>query len=116
MAAICKFTKAQKAVQAIRLIQRNFTKIELLTIFNSNYYSILFYNSDMQLIPSLSNSMKNNLLTASAKPLKICHPAYNNLISYKHLHQYLKQATPSAITRYKDALLRYKTYNSKEQN
>ena len=105
-------TKAQKALQAIKLIRKSFTKQELRTLIISNYYSILFYNSVIWLIPSLTRTTKTQLLSASAKPLKLCYPTYNNLISYERLHETQNRATPTAIINYNHALLCYQVYNS----
>ena len=93
-------TKSQKALQAIKIFRKHFTKKELLTLVISNYYSIIFYNSEVWLIPSLTNITKNCLLSASAKPLKICYPAYNSFLTYEVLHQTLKRATHFCSTRY----------------
>ena len=109
-------TKSQKALQAIRIIKKHFTKKELYSLVLSNYYSILFYNSQIWLIPSLSNVTKNILLSSSAKPLKICYPHYHSFVSFELLHQALKRATPKAIIDYNHALLLHKTYNSVDQN
>ena len=109
-------TKSNKALQALRIIRKHFTKKELLALTISNYYSILFYNSEIWLLPSLTKTTKNSLLTASAKPLKMCYPAYNNLVSYNQLHVTLKRATPTSITNYNHALLLHKVYNSESPN
>ena len=37
--------KAKKALFALRLIKRFFTKAEMRTLLDSNFYSVLFYNS-----------------------------------------------------------------------
>ena len=37
-----------------------------------NFYSILFYNSEVWHLPTLHQSLKNNLLSISAKAIKIC--------------------------------------------
>ena len=39
--------KATKALNAIKLIKKNFNSDELLRLVTSNFYSILFYNSEV---------------------------------------------------------------------
>ena len=90
--------KSQKALQAIRIIKKHFTKKELYSLVLSNYYSILFYNSQIWLIPSLSNNTKNSLLSSSAKPLKICYPHYDRFVSFELLHQAQQPRKQSSIT------------------
>ena len=105
-------TKAKKALQAIKLIRKHFTKNELRTLIISNYYSTLYYNSEVWLIPSLTNQTKRMLISASASPLKLCCPSYHRFISFEHLHQITKRPTPSSLTKYNHALLLHKTYNA----
>ena len=40
-------TKSLKSVHAIKLIQKHFNKKEILQILISNYYSVLFHNSEI---------------------------------------------------------------------
>lgn len=103
--------KAKKAQHAIMLIKKYFNKIELNQLLTSNFYSVLYYNSDIWHIPSLSPIVKRQLLAASASALKICTPNYNFLISYKKLHYINNRAMPEQMMYYKHALLLYKTYN-----
>jgi hypothetical protein len=93
------------------LIKKYFNKIELNQLLTSNFYSVLYYNSDIWHIPSLSPIVKRQLLAASASALKICTPNYNFLISYKKLHYINNRAMPEQMMYYKHALLLYKTYN-----
>ena len=45
-------TKAKAAIHAIRLVRRYFKPDELRSLITSNYYSILFYNCEIWMIPS----------------------------------------------------------------
>ena len=45
-------TKAKKALNAIKLIRNFFTKNELLTLITANYYSVLYYNSEIWYLQS----------------------------------------------------------------
>ena len=53
-------TKAKSSLHAIQLISKHFNKKELLQIITANYYSILYYNSEIWHLPSLTNLTKNN--------------------------------------------------------
>ena len=75
-------TKSSKSLCAIELISKHFKKNELKTLLTSNYFSILYYNSDIWHIPSLSFNLKRYLLTASARALKLCTPNYDHSMSY----------------------------------
>ena len=103
--------KAKKAQHAIRLIRKFFNKNELNFLLTANVYSILYYNSDIWHIPTLSPNLKQQLLSASASALKICTPMYNYLTSHLSLHSMNNRATPSKMLLYKHALLLHKTYN-----
>ena len=64
--------KANNALSAIKLIKKYFNKTELLSIITANYYSRLYYNSEIWLLNSLHVRCKQLLLSASAKALKCC--------------------------------------------
>ena len=64
--------RARKALSAIGIIRRYFTTNELLGLMTSNYYSILYYNSEIWHVPSLKTQIKQLILSASAKALKVC--------------------------------------------
>ena len=97
------------------LLKNYFNKVELNQLLTSNFFSVLFYNSDIWHIPCLSPILKRQLLAASASALKICTPSYNYLMSYKNLHYINKRAMPEQMMRYKHAILLYKTYNETTQ-
>ena len=103
--------KSKKALNAIKIIRKHFNKTELLSLITSNFYSVLYYNSEIWHIPSISNNAKRKLLSASAQPLKLCHYKYDRNISFNCLHSTLKRATPTQIMTYKHALLLHKVYN-----
>jgi hypothetical protein len=105
-------TRANKALNAIRLIRRYFNTKELLQLLTSNYYSILYYNSEVWMISSLKVILKNNLLSASANAIKMAFHYPKTLISYNNLHQMAERATPEMFSKYKLALLLSKIYNT----
>ena len=80
-------------------------------LLTSNFYSILYYNCDVWLIPSLKPQLKQHLLSASAKALTICTPNYNNMMSFEQIHAINKRATPNQMLLYKHSLLLHKIWN-----
>ena len=108
--------KSKRALGAINIIKKFFSKEQLLTIITSNFYSILYYNSEVWHLPTLSPNLKQKLLSASSAPLKICTKNYNNMISFEALHLINNRALPNQITFYKHALCLHKLYNSDSTN
>ena len=109
-------TKSRKALHAISLIKRYFNKNELLLLVTSNYYSILYYNSEIWHIPSLSVNSKKLILSASARALKICTHNYNRFMSYATIHSINNRATPDKIMKYKTSLTLHKIYNTEKMS
>ena len=98
-------TKSAKSLQAIKIIKNHFTKDELMKLIIANYYSILFYNADIWLIPSLTHQTKTMLMSASANPLKVCYRMYDRTISFERLHKLMKRPTPKVLMEQKHALI-----------
>ena len=99
------------ALNAIRLIRKFFTKKELLQLITSNFYSILFYNSEIWQIPTIKSTLKQKMLSASAKALKVCCKSITDGISFPTLHKLCDRATPDQMMIYKLVLSLYKLYN-----
>ena len=106
--------RASRALNAIKLIRKFFNTRELISLTTSNYYSILYYNSEIWHLPSLTNELKHSLFIASAVALRVCLHYPDNSISYKELHKITKRATPEMICEYKMALLLYKTFSDRQ--
>ena len=105
-------TKSTRALNVISLIRNYFNQEELLKLITSNVYSILFYNSEVWHLPTLKQSLKNTLLSASAKALKLCAKSVDLwMLSFTHLHEMAGRATPNQMMDYKLALQLYKTFN-----
>ena len=85
-------------------------------LLTSNYYSVLYYNSDVWLIRSLSVSIKKLLLSTSSNTLKVAINYRFQFINYIELHKMAGRATPSMLTNYKLALMLYNIYNSVNQS
>ena len=70
--------KAKKALYAVRIIKHYFNKVELRQLLTSNYFSILYYNSEVWHLPSLHVNLKQYLLAASSAALKLCENKAEN--------------------------------------
>ena len=109
-------TKANKSLCALRLLKRYFLPHEMKLLLTSNYFSSLYYNSEIWLSPLLKSDSKQLLLSASANALRSCMPLKNRFISFEDIHKNFGQPTPMSIGLYKLSLLLYKTFNSKDLN
>ena len=83
-------------------------------LLTSNYYSSLYYNSEIWLSPVLKYDVKQSILSASANALRACMPTPNRFILFEEIHKNCSQPTPQCIGLYKLSLLLYKTYNKKQ--
>ena len=108
--------KASKAKYAISMIRRFFTKNELNNLLTSYYYSVLYYNSDIWLIPSLKPQLLQQLLSASASALKMISYSYDQSISFEQTHATLNRATPKMFMAYKHALMLFRIFNDPFQS
>ena len=82
-----------------------------LNLITSNFYSILYYNSEIWHLPSLKPTLKQKLLSASARALKVCNSYADNTMSFEAIHELCKRATPSKMQKYKLAICLHKIYN-----
>ena len=104
-------SKTNKALHCIRQIKHYFTPKEVEDLFTSNVFSVLYYNAEIWIIPSLNHRLKQLLMSTSANALKICTPSYHNRMSYIELHALNNRATPSQMSNYKLALLLHRLIN-----
>lgn len=75
-----------------------------------------YFNSQIWLLPALSQLSKQKLLSASAAPLKLITVNYDRMISHEGLHYLNQRATRDQMTIYKHALLLHKIYNNKTKS
>jgi hypothetical protein len=59
--------KATKFLFAVKMIKRYFGSNELKILLDSFFFSVLYYNSEIWLLPTLKSGQKQQLLSASAK-------------------------------------------------
>ena len=108
--------KAVKAINAIRLIKRYFTKSELLQLITANVFSLLYYNSEIWQIPNLKGDLKKKLTTVSATAIKVCMFYPDRMISHVNIHKMNNRAMPESLMTYKMALQLHKLYNTNDQS
>ena len=104
--------KANKSLIAIKLISKYFRTHEIANLITSNFYSVLYYNSEIWHLPKLAPYLKNLLLSASAKALKLCTHSYTQEMSFIELHEINKRATPEQHCIYKHSLTLHHIYNN----
>ena len=66
-------------------------------LITSNFYSILYYNSEIWHLPTLKATLKRSIKGASSNALKICTKNYNYIMSYDQLHSINNPAQPAQI-------------------
>ena len=84
------------------------------TLLDSNFYSVLYYNSVIWLRPGISSDLKQNLLPISANALKNClvHNGFN--VSFEDVHKIHFKITTKQIMLYQISLNLHKVLNSVE--
>ena len=86
--------RSMKALNAIRLIRKFVMQRELLDLVTSNFYSILFYNSEIWHLPTIKSTLKKACLVHLEKHLKyvqdmsttachLCHQFLQYFILYQ---------------------------------
>ena len=83
-------------------------------IITSNYYSVLYYNSEIWHINSLKTNLKQILLSSSAKAIKTCVKYSTNDVSFIHMHKIHHRATPDQFLMYKHSISLYKLLNGND--
>jgi hypothetical protein len=103
---------ANNSLQAIKMIRKYFKTFEIIQLLTSNFYSKLYYGSEIWHLPTLNSNCKKLLLSASANALKLCNTNYDPNISYVDLHKLHKRALPNSFCTYRHCLMLYKVINS----
>ena len=105
--------KSNKSLNALKIIRKFFSTKELIALVTSNYFSVLLYNSEIWHSSNLNINLKQNLLTASAKALKMCLHYPETRISHLNLHKMTDRATPAMYCDYKNSIQLFKLFNEK---
>ena len=103
--------KAKKKLFALRLLKKYFTPEQMRTLLDSQFYSVLYYNSVIWLTSDISASLKHNLMSISANALRSCLMKENYDVSFENIHLKCKKSTPWQITLYQSSLKLHKTVN-----
>ena len=77
--------KANSTKYAIKMIVKIFNKKELNEIITAYYFSTLYYNAEIWLIPTLSPLLKQKLLSSSANILRIAINNHDRLLSFERI-------------------------------
>ena len=89
--------KSKKTLLSIKLITKYLTKSEIKQLITSNFYSILYYNCEIWLMPSLSPRLKQQLLATSSTALRLLNGVKDLIISFDLLHKLHKRAQPMNV-------------------
>ena len=104
-------SKAKKSLFALRLLKKYFNNYQMRILLDSNFYSVMYYNSVVWLTPSLSSEMKQSLLSLSANALRSCLNLDYDL-SFDNVYRISKKCTPKQIMMYQISLNLHKVLNS----
>ena len=107
---------SKKALHGIKILKRYLTKEETKMLLTSNFYSVLYYNCEVWLSSELKVHVKQQLLAASSRALKVINNVSDLRISYLQLHIQEKRATPMKFVKYKLAVQLHKIYNRVDDN
>ena len=104
---------SKTSLQAIKMIRRYFNTDEIKQLLTSHFYSRLYYGSEIWQLPRLNKNLKKQLFAASGNALKTCEKYFNQETSFVDLHKKHERATPTQFSKYRHALMLFKTFNKK---
>ena len=104
---------ANSSLQAIKLIKKYFNTQEITTLLTSNFFSKLYYGSEIWQIPRLNRNSKKQLISASANALRLCENFHDPDVSFVNLHRKYNRAMPNNFSLYKHSLLLFRVFNGK---
>jgi hypothetical protein len=81
--AMAAIEKANKIKQGLRLVNRYFTKEEMVKLSTSLFYSRLYYGAKVWLHAGVSATIKKKLWQASSRMLKTVKSHFKNFIKYQ---------------------------------
>ena len=107
-----KHQKGKNTLLAFKLIKPYFNNKESKKLITANFYSILYYNSEVWYLPSLNPQCKQQLQLANAVKLyATLMMIEHHLKTYTHL---ITEQPPTQLMQYKHTLLLYKLYNRRK--
>ncbi len=108
--------KAKKKLFALKLLKNYFTPQQMRILLDSQFYSVLYYNSVIWLTSEIRASLKHDLMSISANALRSCIMKDNYDVSFENIHLKCKKCTPNQISLYQSALKLHKTVNENLDN
>ena len=86
--------QGKKVPLCFETTQKYFNNKEMRMLLDSHFYSVLYYNANVWLTPSLASNLKQNLPSISACALRSClmHEGFD--ISFENLHKIHKKCPP----------------------
>ena len=82
-----RISKSYKALHEIKMIEKYFHQSEILSLLTSNFFSILYFISEVWHIPNLNQNLNQFLLSASTNALKISPRNPNCYESFTDIHK-----------------------------
>jgi hypothetical protein len=113
---MAEIEKANKIKQRLRLVNRYFTKEEMVKLSTSLFYSRLYYGAKVWLHAGVSAIIKKKLWQASSRMLKIVQKDWNCEKSFQELNKILKRATPKMWSNYVHCCALYDNVTSGKPN
>jgi hypothetical protein len=114
--AMAAIEKANKVKQGLRLVNRYFTKEEMVKLSTSLFYSRLYYGAKVWLHAGVSAIIKKKLWQASSRMLKIVQKDWNGEKSFQELHKISKRATPKMWSNYVHCCALYDVVTTRKPN
>ena len=100
-----KPTWATQIENQINMIRKYFNQDKMLLLLTSNFFSILYYNSEVWHIPKLKPALNQLILSASTNALKLSQRNPDFFESFVNKRKNCKRATPNKKITYKHAIL-----------
>ena len=98
---------ANSAKQALSVISKYFSSLELLQLSTAYFYSRLYYGAKVWLHSGLSLYLKKKLWQASSRMLQVVNKDFSRQKSFIELHRQYKRATPMMWSNYMTAVSMY---------
>jgi hypothetical protein len=98
------------------MIKHYFNRNEIKIVLDSYFYLVLYYNSEIWMLPALKLNLRQQLLSASSFALRICSTQPNPHISFIDLHKHNSESMAEHYSQYKLSLLLFKAFNTNMQD
>lgn len=99
--------KSRSSLHAMRSLRKYFTNEEMVKLITANVYSVLYYGSQVWLLPNLKEKLYQKLFSTSGQILKIV----DKNESFLALHKKFCRSTPKIFALYQTAVNLYQMVN-----